>query len=81
EKLTEKKSRLKEHKKDIKKCSETSNIAKHVHDKNHSFKFDESETLALETNWKRRIVKESLCTEETHGQAINDVKFKLKVFQ
>ncbi|CAF2145990.1 unnamed protein product [Rotaria magnacalcarata] len=77
----EKITRLKEHKKDIKKCSETSNIAKHVHDKNHSFKFDESETLALETNWKRRIVKESLCTEETHGQAINDVKFKLKVFQ
>ncbi|CAF5178682.1 unnamed protein product, partial [Rotaria sp. Silwood1] len=54
---------------------------KHVHNHKHSFKFDESETLALETNWKRRTIKESLFTEETHGQAINDVKFKLKVFQ
>jgi arginyl-tRNA--protein-N-Asp/Glu arginylyltransferase len=76
----EKSIRLKEHQKDIKKSSDKSNIAKHANDHKHAFNFPESETLSLETNWKRRIIKESLFTEETYGKAINDVKFKLKVF-
>jgi len=41
---------------------------------------ENAETLALESIWKHRIIKESLLTHSAHGKAINEVKYKLKVF-
>jgi len=76
----EKEIRMKEHQADIKKHTQSSNVAKHANDNKHSFNFIESETLALETNWRRRIIKESLFTHQMQDKALNDVKFKLNIF-
>ena len=76
----EKSTRMKEHEKDIRKLSNTSNVAKHVIEHNHSFNFNKVETLALENNWNRRIIKESLYTHQSLEKSLNDVKFKLNVF-
>ena len=71
---------MKEHQKDIKKMSDSSKITKHVTEHRHSFNFDQAETLSYENNWKRRIIKESLYTQEALDQALNDIRFKLNVF-
>ena len=76
----EKSVRMKEHQKDIRNFSDKSHIAKHVIDHKHSFDFAAVETLTNESNWTRRVIKESLYTSETQGRALNDVKFKLNIF-
>ena len=76
----EKSTRMKEHQKDINKKSDSSNIAKHVTEHKNSFNFNQAETLSYENNWEHRIIKESLYTQQSSGQALNDVKFKLNVF-
>lgn len=77
----EKKTRMKEHEADIRKCAEFSNIAKHANTEKHSLDLANTETLALETDWKRRTIKESIFTYEMLDKALNDVKFKLNVFK
>ena len=42
---------------------EVSNIVKHAHAEEHTFDLDKSEILPRETNWYRRIIKESLYTQ------------------
>ena len=76
-----KSTRMKEHSKDIKNFSDNSNIAKHVNEQKHSFNIQEAETLNIESNWTRRIIKESLYTQQHHKEALNDVKFKLNIFR
>ena len=76
----DKEVRMKEHQKDIKNFSDKSNIARHVIDNKHSFDFVNAQTLTYESNWHRRVIKESLHTSATNGKALNDVKFKLNVF-
>jgi hypothetical protein len=71
---------MNEHQADIRKYREISNVAKHANEEKHAFDFKRSETLALETNWRRRIIKESLFTHEMKERALNDVKFKLNIF-
>ena len=66
--------------KDIKNLSNSSNIVNHVTAHKHSFNFNETETLTYRSNWTRRIIKESLCTNQILGQSLNDVKFKFNVF-
>jgi len=61
--------------------SEKSNITKHVYNHKHTFYFQHSETLLSESNWKRRIIKESLFINDTFGKGINYLKNKLKVFK
>ena len=80
EKLEEKNTRMKEHKKDITNLSNSSNIVKHVIKQNHSFDFNEVESLIYENNWNRRIIKESLYTYQSLNLALNDVKYKLNVY-
>ena len=53
---------MKEHRKDIQNFSDKSNIAKHVNECKHSFDFATTETLARDSNWTGRIIKESLLT-------------------
>jgi hypothetical protein len=77
----EKETRMKEHKADIRKHTESSNVAKHANEEKHSFNFTQSETIALETNWRRRIIKESLFTYQMKEKSLNDVKFKLNIFK
>ena len=76
----EKSTRMKEHKKDIRNSSESSHVAKHANKEKHSFEFENVEILSLESNWRRRIIKESLFTQETLGKSLNDTKFKLNIF-
>ena len=61
--------------------SEVSNIVKHNHIEQYTFDFDKSEILSRETNWYRRVLRECLHTEETYGKSLNDVKYKLKIFE
>jgi hypothetical protein len=75
-----KETRMNEHKSDIRKHTESSNVAKHANEQKHSFDFLHSETLTLETNWRRRIIKESLFTYQMLDKSLNDVKFKLNIF-
>jgi hypothetical protein len=75
-----KQTRMNEHKSDIKKHKESSNIAKHANEEKHAFDFNQSETLTLETDWKRRTIKESLFKYQMQDKSLNDVKFKLNIF-
>ncbi len=71
---------MKEHRNDIKKDKLTSLIAQHCNTNNHRMDIDNAETLTFESDWKRRVIKESLLTHYAHDRAINEVKYKLKVF-
>ena len=72
--------RIKEQINYIKKNNSTSLIALHCNLNNHEMDFDNAETLALESMWQRRIIKESLLTQHAHGKAINEVNYILKIF-
>jgi hypothetical protein len=75
-----KETRMKEHKADIRKQTKSSNVAQHANEQKHSFDFTHSETPALETNWQRRVIKESLVTHKMQDKSLNDVKFILNIF-
>jgi hypothetical protein len=62
---------MKEHQKDIKNISDSSNVVKHVIQHNHSFNFNEVETLTKENNWTRRVIKESLFTHQSSEKVFN----------
>lgn len=70
---------MKEHKDDIRILKDTSKIAQHVAEKQHNMDFDNVKILCHESNWRRRIIKESLHTHNSFGKAINDVKHQLNV--
>jgi hypothetical protein len=72
--------RISEHKAAIKKQDMKSEIAKHVINTKHTMDFKKVETLTKESDWKRRIIKESLFTNENNAKAINEIKYKLQVF-
>ncbi|CAF3431518.1 unnamed protein product [Rotaria socialis] len=76
----DKPTRMKEHQKDIKNLSDSSNVVKHAIEQKHTFKFDQAETLTFESKWNRRVIKESLYTHQSLDQSLNDVKFKLNAF-
>ncbi|CAF4501415.1 unnamed protein product, partial [Didymodactylos carnosus] len=59
----EKQIRMNEHQYDIRNDKITSAVAQHANTHSHSFDFQTVETLALETAWKRRVIKESLHTQ------------------
>ncbi|CAF2140345.1 unnamed protein product [Rotaria magnacalcarata] len=73
-------TRITEHLKAIKKKDINSELVKHILNTNHTMNFNETTTLAKETNWKRRVIKESLLTFESKDKAVNEVKHKLQVF-
>ena len=52
----EKQIGMKEHQSDIRKNAQYSNILRHINENKHSFGFTQSETLILESNWRRRIL-------------------------
>ncbi|CAF4873564.1 unnamed protein product [Rotaria magnacalcarata] len=73
-------TRITEHLKAIKKKDTNSEIVKHILNTNHTMNFNKTTALAKETNWKRRIIKESLVTFESKDKAVTEVKHKLQVF-
>ncbi|CAF2131168.1 unnamed protein product, partial [Rotaria magnacalcarata] len=73
-------TRITEHLKAIKKKDTNSEIVKHILNTNHTMNFNKTTALAKETNWKRRIIKESLLTFESKDKAVTEVKHKLQVF-
>ena len=76
----EKNTRIQEHKKCIKTMDANSKIFQHVYRNSHQMNFNDTETLGYETEWRRRIIKEAILTQETAGKTFNDTKHTLKVF-
>ena len=73
-------TRMKEHQTAIKKNLADSDLAKHVNNEKHDADFTNVETIGSESNWRRRIIKESLVTQQQLGKTINQVKHNLRVF-
>lgn len=74
-------TRMKEHKADIKNNKATSDIAKHMNNQEHAADFTNIETIGKESVWRRRVIKESLLTQQHLGKTINQVKHVVQVFQ
>ena len=71
---------MKEHKKNIKNNSKMSREAKHTDKEKHYFDFENAETLSLENNCRRTIIKECLFNQETAEKSLTDAKCTLNVF-
>ena len=71
--------RMSEHKSKIKSLSLDSKIVEHILEHNHKFDFTNTLTLALETDWRKRVIKESILTHRTLGKSINDTKHTIRV--
>ncbi|CAF1416142.1 unnamed protein product [Didymodactylos carnosus] len=65
--------RIEEHRYDVRRHAPNSKIVQHVHEKKHVMDFNNAITVAHETNWKRRTIKESLLT---HSAAVLYFIFK-----
>ena len=74
-------TRMKEHKADIKNNKATSDIAKHMNTLKHTADFTNIETIGNDSVWRRRVIKESLLTQQRLGMTINQVKHAVLVFQ
>ena len=72
---------MKEHKADIKNNKATSDIAKHMNSQQHKADFSNIETIGNDSVWRRRVIKESLLTQQHLGKTINQVKHVAQVFQ
>ena len=71
--------RMKEHKAKIKTLSSDSKLVEHILKYKHSFDFSNTKTLAFESNWRKRVIKESILTNRTLGKSINETKHVLQV--
>ncbi len=71
---------MNEHKAKIRSLSSDSRLVEHIIKHKHKFDFSNVETLVHETSWRKRIIKESILTNRTQGNAINDIKHALRVF-
>ena len=74
-----KETRIKEHKANIKTLSTKSKLVEHILTYKHQFDFTNTKTLALESDWRKRVIKESILTSRTLGKSINEVKHTIHV--
>ena len=74
-----KETRLTEHQAKIRSLSLNSKIVEHILKYKHKFDLPKIKTLAWETNWRKRIIKESILTNKALGKAINDTKHTLRI--
>jgi sugar-specific transcriptional regulator TrmB len=72
-------TRMDEHKAKVKLLSSDSKIVEHILEHNHKFDFSNASTLALETDWRKRVIKESIMTYRTLGRSINDTKHTIRI--
>ena len=74
-----KETRMNEHKAKARLLSADSKIVEHILEHNHSFDFSNASTLARESDWRKRVIKESIMSQKTLGRAINDTKHTIRV--
>ena len=74
-----KETRMNEHKAKVKSLSSDSKIVEHILEHKHNFDFSNASTIALETDWRKRVIKESIMTQKTLGRAINDTKHTIRI--
>jgi hypothetical protein len=74
-------TRMKEHEVAIRKNTTDSDLAKHMNNTQHAADFTNVETLGNESDWRRRVIKESLFTQQHLGKTINQVKHNIRVFE
>jgi hypothetical protein len=74
-----KETRMKEHRRKVKSLSSDSKLVEHILKYKHRFDFSNSETLAYESDWRKRVIKESILTNRTHGKSINEIKHIIQV--
>ena len=72
-------TRINEHKAKIRTLSSDSKLVEHILQHKHKFDFSNTKTLARETDWRKRVIKESILTNRTLGNAINDTKHVIRV--
>ena len=72
-------TRIKEHQAKLRKLSSDSKLVEHVLEHNHRIDFSKTETLTWESDWRRRVIKESILTNRTTGKSINDTKHIIRV--
>jgi hypothetical protein len=70
---------MKEHKANIRTLSTKSELAEHILTHKHQFEFTNTQTLTLETDWRKRVIKESILSSRTLGKSINNVKHAIQV--
>lgn len=74
-----KETHMNEHKSKVKSVSSDSKIVEHILEHNHKFDFSNASTLALETDWRKRVIKENIMTQKTLRRAINDTKHTIRI--
>lgn len=72
-------TRMKEHEAKIRTLSSDSKLVEHILNDKHCFDFSNTGTLAYESNWRKRIIKESILTNRTLGKSINETKHNLLI--
>ena len=70
--------RINEHKSKIRTLSSDSKIVEHILKFTHDFDFSSIKTLASESDWRKRIIKESILANGTLGKSINETKHTLQ---
>ena len=72
-------TRINEHKSKIRTLSSDSKIVEYILKFKHDFDFSSTKTLAFESDWRKRIVKESILTNRTLFRSINETKHTLQI--
>lgn len=72
-------TRMAEHQAKIRTLASDSKLVEHIEQHKHKFDFSNVKTLARETDWRKRIIKESILTNKAAGNAINDTKHTLRI--
>jgi hypothetical protein len=70
---------MNEHQANIRNLSDNSKLVEHILKEKHTFDFSNVQTLALESDWRRRVIKESILTTRMLGNSINDIKHTIQV--
>ena len=74
-----KETRMKEHKANIRTLATKSELVEHILTHKHQFDFMNTQTLAFETDWRKRVIKESILSSRTLGKSINNVKHTIQI--
>ena len=74
-----KETRITEHRSKIRTLALDSKIVEHILKYKHNFDFSSTKTLALENDWRKRIIKESILTNRTLGKSINETKHAIQI--
>jgi hypothetical protein len=76
----DKTTRMREHQKNIKTNDPNSKVATHANINGHELDFGNVMIPGKESDWRRRVIKESLFTQGTFGKSYNDIKHTIRIF-